>query len=149
MKTFIVLSLLIFSSLAHSQMLASNNVDDVIQAIKASLVIKDLDCVDPEFDSNFESSRMKWDVVSGGDLTINENQQPVIVLHKINPSKSNPSISYDIKIEVTTNLDYTQVEKIYGTSYTNTMTKVNTGTIINPKYEDKVVSSLGEEVVCQ
>ena len=81
-------------------------------------------------------------------MKINENEQPVIVLHEdafmdtVNDVKH-----FDTTIEVTTNSDFTLVEQIEGVQYhdsTTTSTRKNVGTIINPKYETVTTTSKGK-----
>ena len=151
MKTIILLSMLVTSSFAYSEVVPSDRLSDVIQAIKDSFITKDLDCTETVSGRNTKASTLNWDAVSGAELTINENQQPVIVLHRDASQQDSEYEYYDTTIKVTTNSDYTVVEEIQATQ--NESPKIirkNVGTIINPIYKDiQVKGKLYQKVECK
>lgn len=145
-QTIIILSMLGISSFAHSEVVPANKLNDVIQAIKDSISAKDLNCVDSVSGTSLKASKLNWDAVSSAELKINENQQPVIVLH--NEADAG---HYDTTVEVTTNEDYTIVEEITGIQYKDsTIVRKNVGTIVNPKYENiRVAGQILQKIECK
>lgn len=142
MKIILLLSLISFSSLSFSNEDVSKA--DVVVAIKDSIEIKDLDCTQTDFKESFKASSVDLSSLQSEPykMDINQSQQPVITFSLIRDNHE-----YDILI--TTNADFTSVKEITSTDYIITTKKINTGTIIKPHIEEKIVKKVSWEMKCK
>ncbi len=143
MKTLLVLSMLLVSGLAHSEVLPANKFNDVIQAIKDSLNVRDLNCIEVISRTKLKASVISWKAFDATNptLIISENEQPAITIHSAPREDKSHGVTYlESSAKITTSSDYTLVEKIEMVQYENSkVVRKNVGTLINPKYEDVLI----------
>lgn len=153
MKTLLVLSILVISGLAHSEVLPANKFNDVIQAIQDSLNVRDLTCIEVKSGTKLKASAISWKAFDAFNptLIISENEQPAITIHSAPREDKNLGVTFlDSSAKITTNSDYTLLEKIELVQYENSkVVRKNVGTLINPKYEDVLIQGdIYQKVEC-
>lgn len=142
MKFILLLSLISISSLSFSNENPSKA--DVLQAIKSSLINKDLDCISLEDRKSDKASNLNFSVLESLSytMTINEAEQPVIAFSAMDGKEEYVST-------FTTNTDFTVIEGIETVSNTLTKAIINTGTITRPNIEEKIVKKSKKIMVCK
>lgn len=142
--------MLVTSSFGYSQSIPMGQLSNIMQAIKDSLLIKDLDCHEVVNNLNFKASTLEWSALNGLAISINEKQQPAIEIHRIAFKESDAKF-LDTTIKITTNSDHTIVEEISGSQYEIvTIAKQNIGTIINPIYKNiSIKGKLYQQIECK
>ncbi|WP_408096245.1 hypothetical protein ACJVC5_14490 [Peredibacter sp. HCB2-198] len=148
MKTLIALSMVLASSLSFAKIdrvIPNDEAIDVLSAVVMSLESHDLDCKSTVGSASVaKASEFNWNgIIQAMSLSSRSSiykvevsddlSQPVISL-TISKDNSNVEVT-----KLTTNAEMTLVTNVsYVSKYTTkTSTRVNTGTIINPKFETR------------
>lgn len=140
MKFVLLLSLISFSSVSFAKESASNA--EVIQAIKDSLSVKNLNCLDSVTGQSFRASESQWDNIAAAQMTINQDQQPVLTFKSTEPKS-------EMIVTVTTNSDLTIVEEIKAVVSSFTKTTKNVGTIVKPQYKEIITKNVLSNIKCK
>lgn len=143
MKKLIVLCALFVSQFSFAQTLPTEQGAEVIRAVQESLAVKDLACIDLVRNEKYKASGLNWGVFEKAEVTITENNQPVITIYKMLTSKR------EIVAKITTDETFTVVTKIKIETADLSIQSRNVGTIIRPRYEDTTVRTLAENIDCK
>ena len=147
MKLVMLLSLTLFSHITFAQVLEPERSLEVMKAIVKSFEKKDLTCYDSITMVKFKTSTMTafttvfpnyLDVTT---VTLKETQPVIQFVMKYEDTR--------IKAEVTTNEDFTRVERINFVNNRIRIITTNMGTIVNPifKHEEKIIPV--ENFICK
>ena len=117
--------------------------EDISKAVKDSFSVRDLNC--KKDGVNYMASKIDWNGLDSSNtkVEIKEGRQPVVVFYHTNKDQS------ILHIEITTNSDYTLVERLQSFTITQQKIKKNVGTIINPRYEEVVTETRKEQFLCE
>ncbi len=149
MKKILLGVLLLMSFVSNAKVLNEIDNDEIIDAIVLSFDNNDLACLNTVGKNKFNASSLNlvgFLASSGKDyvLTIHQGKQPVIII------KKETNDNYNLLMKVTTNDDFTTViffevlitQKDGGS-------KINVGTIIEPKYETMFKYVVTDDISCR
>lgn len=147
MKMLLIVAITLSSQLSFAREVQSEEQkQDIVRAIKESLAVQDLDCIETVTSRTSKASKLNFFILPASKLTINETGQPVLTFK----SESETS-SYIAKIS--TNDNFTIVTKIMFKSekLTKKTTSRNTGTIVKPNYINEVTLTreITQELICE
>ena len=162
MKTLIALSMVLASSLSFAKIdrvLPNDAAIDVLSAVVMSLESNDLNCRDTVGSTSLtKASEFNWNGIIQA-MTLNSRSD--IYKVEVSDDLSQPVITLTIardasNVEVTkltTNPEMTVVTNLtyVSKSVTKTSTRVNAGTIINPKFETRteVKETIKKQIDCE
>lgn len=142
MKKLIVLFALLVSQVSFAQTLPVEEGAQVIRAMTESFAQHDLSCVNLMNSKDYKASGLNWSIFDGSQVTISENQQPVVTIY------NKLSDTSDIIAKITTDETFTIVLKMKIETATLSKQTRNVGTIIRPRYEETTVRTLTENFEC-
>lgn len=141
MKWTLVAALTLLSQGVFAQALPAKQGAPVIQAVRDSLTINDLNCVEEISRYALRASQLNWSALKGGEVSVNEKVQPVIKIKVIGNER-------EIIGLVTTNAELNQVLNIEITVSDIIKELRNMGTITRPRYEEITIRKRIESIKC-